>query len=217
MRLLSFDGWNDSQLSVAEAGTQLDSFTRKFGNEHCRRLSDCAAMVQKTSETDVPQLFSSILNLGELSYCQQLIDSGAWKMTNWSGSKPTERRFWIMDLTEDALFTDTVFERIQKVTGKKFELRNVYANGQTFGHDGDFHTDGADPAYWTFVIYVSEVADGGHTLFRIPGSKILAAVEPVKNTGVLFKASLVHKGLAPSRDCNGLRVTIAYKLRVKEP
>ena len=172
-------------------------------------------MVQTRTEDDVPQIFSNILNLGELMYCQQLIDNGAWKMTNWSGSKPTERRFWIMDLMDDPLFTDTVFERIQKITGRKFELRNVYANGQTFGQDGDFHTDGSDPAYWTFLIYTSEVSDGGHTLFRIAGSKILAAVEPVKNTGVLFRANLLHRGLAPLRDCDTMRVTIAYKLRIQ--
>lgn len=173
-------------------------------------------MVQATpAETDAPQLFSGILNLGELLYCQQLIDNGSWKMSNWSGSKPTDRRFWIQDLMEDPLFNDTVFERIQKITGKQFELRNVYANGQTFGQDGDFHTDGSDPAYWTFLIYASEIEDGGLTLFRVPGSKILAAVEPVRNTAVLFKASLVHRGLAPSRDCNALRVTIAYKLQLR--
>lgn len=171
-------------------------------------------MVRATTEDDLPQVFTNILNLGELMYCQQLIENGCWKMTNWSGSKPTERRFWIMDLMEDPMFTETVFERIQKVTGKDFELRNVYANGQTFGHDGDFHTDGSDPAYWTFLIYANEVSDGGHTLFRIPGSKLLAAVEPNKNTGVLFKANLTHRGLAPSRDCDTMRVTLAYKLRV---
>lgn len=111
------------------------------------------------------------------------------------------------------MFCDTIFERIRGITGKDFELRNVYANGQTFGYDGDFHTDGSEDSSWTFLLYASEVTDGGLTLFRIPGTKLLSAVEPIRNSGVLFKASLVHRGMAPSRDCDALRVTIAYKLR----
>ena len=170
-------------------------------------------MVQASPATELPQIYSNILNLGELLYCQQLFDNGAWKMTNWSGSKATERRFWYMDLMEDTMFSDTIFETIKSITGKDFELRNVYANGQTFGHDGDFHTDGTEDSNWTFLIYATEVSDGGLTLFRIPDTKLLSAVEPIRNTGVLFKANLVHKGMAPSRDCNALRVTIAYKLR----
>ena len=170
-------------------------------------------MVQAPPSAEQPDVFCNILNLGELLYCQQLFDNGAWKMTNWSGSKATARRFWYMDLQADSMFSDTIFEKIKHITGKDFELRNVYANGQTFGYDGDFHTDGTDDSHWTFLIYTSDIVDGGLTLFRIPGTKLLSAVEPIRNTGVLFKASLVHRGMAPSRDCDALRVTIAYKLR----
>lgn len=170
-------------------------------------------MVQAPPTNEQPEVYCNILNFGELLYCQQLFDNGAWKMTNWSGSKLTERRFWYMNLQEDPMFCDTIFERIRHITGKDFDLRNVYANGQTFGYDGDFHTDGSEDSSWTFLLYASEVTDGGLTLFRIPGTKLLSAVEPIRNTGVLFKASLVHRGMAPSRDCDALRVTIAYKLR----
>ncbi|KAA6429071.1 MAG: hypothetical protein FRX49_01181 [Trebouxia sp. A1-2] len=170
-------------------------------------------MVQAPALTELPEVYSNILNFGELQYCQHLFANGAWKMTNWSGSKPTEKRFWFMDLQEDPMFTDTIFQRLRQLTGKDLELRNVYANGQTFGHDGDFHTDGQDASHWTFLIYTSEITDGGFTLFRIPGTKLLSAVEPVRNTGVLFHAKLVHRGLAPSRECDAMRVSIAYKLR----
>jgi len=172
-----------------------------------------SVMVQAPALTELPEVYSNILNFGELQYCQRLFENGAWKMTNWSGSKPTERRFWFMDLQEDPMFTDTIFQRLRQLTGKDLELRNVYANGQTFGHDGDFHTDGQDASHWTFLIYASEIADGGLTLFRIPGTKLLSAVEPIRNTGVLFHANLVHRGLAPSRECDAMRVSIAYKLR----
>ena len=170
-------------------------------------------MVQASPASQMPQVYSNILNLGELLYCQQLFDNGAWKMTNWSGSKPTERRFWYMDLQDNPMFYDTIFEKLKHITGKNFELRNVYANGQTFGYDGDFHTDGTEDSNWTFLIYASEVTAGGLTVFRIPGQELLSAVEPNKNTGVLFKANLVHRGMAPLRDCDALRVTIAFKLR----
>ena len=170
-------------------------------------------MVQASPASQLPEVYRNILNLGELLYCQQLFDNGAWKMTNWSGSKPTERRFWYMDLQDDPMFSDTIFEKLKHITGKNFELRNVYANGQTFGYDGDFHTDGTEDSNWTFLIYASEVTDGGLTVFRIHGQELLSAVEPNKNTGVLFKANLVHRGMAPSRDCDALRVTVAYKLR----
>jgi hypothetical protein len=121
-----------------------------------------------------------------------------------------------MELQNETIFNTNVFERIIQTTSKHFELLRVYANGQTFGQDGDFHTDCScmnnDTCnHWTFLIYTSSIP--GNTEFKIEteGSEGMSVI-PFENNAVLFKSNIVHRGLAPF-DKSGLRVTIAFKLR----
>ena len=51
---------------------------------------------------------------------------------------------------------------------------------------------------------------GGHTQFKIDGH--LVNIEPLKNRAVIFKSDILHRGLAPSRGIDDLRVSLAFKL-----
>lgn len=141
-------------------------------------------------------------------------------------------RFWNLRLNDDSFFTDTIFNRIQELTDKKFELLNVSANGQTYGLPGNLHIDMKEENTYTFLYYVNpvwEVTWGGETVFaEIPNkiqNKLLKTFDkgfthvsntqtifPVPNMGILFKSNILHAGLEPTRHFKDLRITVAFKL-----
>jgi hypothetical protein len=57
---------------------------------------------------------------------------------------------------------------------------------------------------------VSELTLVGETYFMVDGEPI--AVTPIPNSAILFPHKFVHKGMAPRKGFNDLRVTIAIKL-----
>tara|TARA_R110001592_G_scaffold360954_1_gene670392 strand:+ start:366 stop:998 length:633 start_codon:yes stop_codon:yes gene_type:complete len=144
---------------------------------------------------------------------------GNWEYTGFS-LDPNAAIFWNMDLQHFTLFTDTILKHIESKTGKRFELLDVYANGQTLGQDGTWHQDNHIPGMYTFLLYMTylpEIVDstnyktfGGCTKFKL--NRMITDVEPFTNRGVLFKSEVRHAGLAP-QPANTLRVSIAYKLK----
>ena len=110
-----------------------------------------------------------------------------------------------------------IFHKIESYFKKKFTLDNVYANGQTYGQDGIYHTDDDNDDAYTFLLYISGITSDnvhivdGYTLFK-DDDKVVC-IEPILNRGVLFKSNILHKGMGPSRSANMLRVSIAFKLR----
>ena len=161
------------------------------------------------------ELYDNVMTKDDFERCEKLIHDGGWKFTGHSNDDSV-LKFWFMDLTSDSFFTEVFFEHIQAFTKRKFKLENVYANGQTYGLDGDFHKDADHDNAYTFLYYVSDVNSdnvdqvGGYTQFKINDE--VTCVEPLINRGVLFKSNIVHRGLAPSRLSGMLRVTIAFKL-----
>ena len=131
------------------------------------------------------------------------------------GAGEDEFWFWVMDLMDDPYYTSHFFNIIQKVTNRKFELVKLHANGQTYGQNGNWHTDQDDG--YTFIYYVNSLWDpkwGGSTVL-INEEQIV--VQPfIPNAGILFKSNLMHLGSEPTRHFNGLRITIAYLLQEKK-
>jgi Rps23 Pro-64 3,4-dihydroxylase Tpa1-like proline 4-hydroxylase len=126
--------------------------------------------------------------------------------------------FWYLELINDPLFTETIFNKLKQVTGKEFELNRVYANGQTHGLCGSFHVDSPHETDFTFLYYVNPYWDavwGGSTQFYDPISKTVDIQAFTPNKGVLFKSNILHVGMEPTRHCKDLRVTVAYKLTEK--
>jgi hypothetical protein len=160
------------------------------------------------------QLIDDFLTPQELKKVSDIIHKVGWEYKGRSSD--TSTRFWFADLSKYSLLTDEIFEKIQINLKKKFKLHRVYANGQTYGQDGTFHIDDNRDNIYTFIIYLSDISPtnvdiiGGFTQFKINNS--IVNVEPYMNRCIFFKSNIVHRGLAPSRMTDLLRVSIAFKL-----
>jgi len=145
-----------------------------------------------------------------------IINNLSWKyghISNYGSDK-----FWNCSLDDNPFFTEYVFKKIEKYSGKKYEIIRVYANGQTYGLDGSYHYDELEPECYTFLMYTTSDINcenvneyDGHTLFKKDDRVI--CVEPIANRCVLFNSNILHKGMGPSKRSNFLRTTVAFKLR----
>jgi hypothetical protein len=125
---------------------------------------------------------------------------------------------WVLD--DDQFFNDYLLTKISEITNCNWDIRTVYANGQTILLDGSWHQDitgkNVDEDYWTALLYVSDITPdnvdiiNGHTDFKI--DEKIQSIEPYKNRLVLFKSDIFHKGRAPSIP-SMLRTSIAWKLK----
>jgi Rps23 Pro-64 3,4-dihydroxylase Tpa1-like proline 4-hydroxylase len=82
------------------------------------------------------------------------------------------------------------------------------------------HTDqdtmGSDGSWFTFLYYVGPVWNpewGGATVFNDRDTGALQLYYPNPNSAVLFDAAIWHQGQEPTRQCQELRVTVAWKLQ----
>ena len=166
------------------------------------------------------QWFENVLSEDDYAYVvAKTLHGNEWKFSGFSALNATQVLFWNMDLFEDQFFHDKFLPRIEEITGKKFEVVRVYANGQTHGLPGDAHTDVdvdiyAPELYKTFVFYVNPIWDvrwGGQTVVFEDGETNTAY--PKRNCACMFNSNLYHFGADPSRFCNDLRVTVAFKLK----
>lgn len=127
--------------------------------------------------------------------------------------------FWRVDLHEEEFFTKYLLNIIEEKTNQKYELYDVYANGHTFGTQGSFHKDWHDERGRTFLFYVNEAWKlewGGKTIFDF-GNGDSYFHFPKPNSAILFPGIIPHTAEGTSRSFTGLRVTIAWKLLLKNP
>jgi len=113
----------------------------------------------------------------------------------------------------------TTLESEQIIDNQNIEVLRVYANGQTYGLDGNVHKDDNKPGHYTVLYYaVNDTWDAnwhGETLFYDDNEEqVIAVCKPKRNSFVFFDSRIPHVGISPSKQHNGLRVTLAFKLRV---
>jgi hypothetical protein len=158
--------------------------------------------------------YENVLSLYEMEYVHKCLASDNWKFGQKSDPK-SEKRFWYMELSNDEFFVKFFLDRIKIITGENFELSRVYANGQTFGLDGEWHTDAKKEDAYTFLYYSNTSwhnSWGGETVFSVDNNLIYVVPKP--NKAILFPANIFHYGKSPSRDFYGLRTTVAFKLKL---
>ncbi len=162
--------------------------------------------------------YYDFLNITEFNRVKSIIDTGKWSAGGTSGNPVSDVKFLYMDLAHESLLRDVLFNKIQIVTKKQFQLDRVYANGQWHGLDGSWHQDNADPKAWTFLLYMNEIEPceldkfGGTTEFK-EDETTNKAYKPITNSAILFPSILFHRGLSPSRFFTNMRITVAWKLK----
>lgn len=161
------------------------------------------------------EVINDFLDNHEIDESLNIIHNIGWHFTGTSNGNE-DVTFWFSDLIDSPWFAKIIFEKIRQYFKKDFVLQRVYANGQTFGLDGSFHIDNDNADAYTFILYMSAITPknidhvGGFTQFKVQNG--VHNVEPFFNRGVLFKSNIIHRGLAPSRFSNMLRISIAFKM-----
>ncbi len=160
--------------------------------------------------------YFNILSEEEYTKCKKIIDNSSWNYGEFS-HRESPYRFWIIEkLHNNPFFHNTFMKKIEEVTNNKFEIVRIYANGQTFGQEGDWHIDSELEDYWTFLYYFNKGDDSiiGETYFKENG--MISTARPIHNSGILFKSNIEHKGSSPKINFNDLRITIAFKLKLSK-
>ena len=109
-----------------------------------------------------------------------------------------------------------IYEKIQKLTGPNFVMWRYIINGQTWGQEGEAHTDfvGSETNTETFIIYLNEFWEpewGGDTIFYHPRSMDERGRTPVDPGKLIsYDSRVKHRGSAPTEK-NILRVTLAIQ------
>lgn len=166
------------------------------------------------------QLYNGVFTKEHHEYivAQTLLGS-SWQFSGYSNS-PNGSKFWYMDLSNNEVFTKTLLQRIEELTEQQFELDKVYANGQTHGLSGEMHQDvmGGDGTWRTFIYYVGpewKPSWGGATAFHEAETGGIQLIYPTPNAGILFDSAIWHQGQEPTRACHELRITVAWKLKLR--
>ena len=110
-----------------------------------------------------------------------------------------------------------IYEKVKELAGPNFIMWRYIINGQTWGQEGEAHTDfqGYEKASTeTFILYLNEEWDtewGGDTIFYHPNSMDERGRIPVKPGKLIgYDSRIKHRGSAPTEE-NILRVTLAIQ------
>jgi len=153
----------------------------------------------------------SFLDSNDLKTAIDIVNNLCWKYVREPKTDGKSVGHFISDLSEYSFFKEKVFDFIQKFTGKKFNLERVYADGRTFGQDGNFKKDERNNRY-TFLMFLTEykmnVRLGGQTFFK--GKRDTKCADPFYNSVAFFKSDVLNKRAAPRQNLMG--ITVVYEL-----
>lgn len=110
-------------------------------------------------------------------------------------------------------FAERLKYLVQKTIQRKVRLTRINTNIQFPLQESTFHYDGGNDS-WTLILFVCKGWDpswGGD--FICLGGDEQESVPCKPNTGVLFNASLMHRGIAPNQFALFERKTIAFTYR----
>jgi hypothetical protein len=163
-------------------------------------------------------VLDNFLNEQELKKAYTIIiSSSTWKFGHKSNSEANETPFWTMDLNDEPFFSIYLKEIIEKTFLKKYVLKRVYANGQTYGQDGSYHIDSEKENTYTFCLYLNNIkpkdvdAAGGCLYIKIPDKKYKICYQPINNRGIMFPSNYYHKGVSFTRYIMDMRICVAWK------
>lgn len=160
--------------------------------------------------------YTDIFEKHQIETIWEFLKQPKWEF--WHTSNPDSTNFfWYMNFTENSFFTEELFSVIKTNIGQNYSIERVYANGQTFGLNGEFHIDDDQEDTYTFLYYPIKdwsISWGGETII-VDNDGNVTTIYPRPNCGIIFPSNWVHCGNGPSKMYSDLRVTIAYKLKGK--
>lgn len=154
----------------------------------------------------------------EFSEVQRIMSTQhSWTFSGQS-SDTAEPSFWFLPLDQNTELLNIFLGSIKK----NFKFDNIqimafYANGQSNGQCGSFHTDSKDTNCRTLLYYTNpawRVEWGGFTVFKNSSGDFLKAICPAPNKAIIFPSNIMHAGFDPTIFYRGLRVTIAIKFLI---
>lgn len=163
------------------------------------------------------KIIDNFLHDDDLYILNNIISSNDWKFGHESvPDDDISTPFWIMNLNDEIFFSQYIKDKIESEFNRKFNLKRVYANGQTYGQDGSYHIDDHLENTVTFCLYINNMDNiekiGGNLYIKVPNEKIVFSIEPLYNRGVLFPSTYIHKGVSFNRYTKDMRICIAWKL-----
>ena len=157
--------------------------------------------------------FDNFISDQDFSYIENIILSPRWRWGHFSRFNDLNK-FWILDnLKNDEFFSVYLLNRIKEATGDDFEVERIYMNGHTACQLGLPHQDSKQENGRTFLIYCNnewKSEFGGGTAFVVDDE--IATINPKPKSAIYFRNDVFHHTTPLSKDFNGLRVTLAFKL-----
>ena len=168
-----------------------------------------------TNNDDKIMTFPNFLHVVDYKKAQELLfSSQMWSFNNSAHTAISKPSFWFAWLSDIKFFTDIVQDFLNE---HNLSIIRIYANGQTYGQDSDWHLDDDQPDHWTLLLYLNDISRdeidswGGCTEFKT--SRGLIKQLPIPNTALMYKSDIWHRGVSPARHVKDLRITIAWKLK----
>jgi len=155
--------------------------------------------------------YDNFLTEQDKEYIQSVIKSPKWQW-GWKSIEKSNNYFWKIDKLEfDTFFNPYLLDKIKELTGDNLAIERIYMNGHTSGGHGNMHKDSEFKQGRTFIIYCNaewNIEWGGGTYFAENDT----VVNNKPYSAVYFKNNIEHFAMPLSKDFNGLRVTLAFKL-----
>ena len=174
---------------------------------------------------DEIKIYDDFLNKLEIKFIEEIINNNKWEFGHFS-SEPNNYYsiFWYMELINNEVLYNFIKGKIEENLKKQISIYRLYANGQTFGLNGGYHTDTdeQDNNLFTLCIYINDIPNdiimyvGGEIQIKIPKKKYSISIEPLNGRCIMFPSNYTHKGTAFERFFTSLRVCIACKFRILE-
>jgi hypothetical protein len=162
------------------------------------------------------KVYHNFLTPKEQGIINKVIMQPLWRFGHVSNSGSNNPFWQIHGLETDEFFSVKLLNKIKEKTGDDFDVERIYMNGHTAGGHGNIHKDSDDDRGRTFIIYCNETWNpefGGSTVFLDKGKVI--STYPYPYSAVYFQNNIEHFAGPLSRQFNGLRVTLAFKLFLK--
>jgi len=165
------------------------------------------------------KIIDNFLDMNELNQCISIINNKSWYMAYASSGgieKFNEHFFAAYDLGN--FFTQYIKSKLETTFSKKFKLDRNYMHIQLYGENGSYHVDSYQENTYTFCIYLTDIPDtcienaDGDFLLKIPNTNYIICINTMKNRGIFFPSTYLHKGMGYNRMYCEKRTCITWKL-----